>query len=519
MTGDATPERVEALIGRQAAAHPTSVAVTGDDISLTYAELETRSNQLAHRLIGAGIGPGDLVAVHLQRIPALVVAIVGVLKSGAGFVPLDERTPRRKLAFMVGEVRAPIILTQRTLRAELAGIGVATLAVDDDREWRGQPGSPPERRGTAQDTAYVMYTSGSTGRPNGVIVPHRALVNYLTWCAGAYAMHEGRGALVHSPIGFDLTVTTLLGPLIVGQRVLLVRDDGVRALVAALATAEDLTVLKVTPTHLRLLSLLLSPADVAGRVRTLVVGGEGLWADELELFRGLGGPVRIVNEYGPTETVVGSCAHRLPPDAPPSGRVPIGRPISGTAIDVVDQALRRVPAGEPGEALIRGAGVTDGYLDRPEVTAARFVPDPSGQPGRRAYRTGDIVRQRPDGELEFLGRNDDQVKILGIRVEPAEIAAALRAHPAVADAAVTVTARPTSAPIDDVRPVAFVVAAPGTSPDSSELVAHCRERLSEQLVPAVFHLVESLPSTPNGKLDRAALRALVGSAAHPTGAR
>lgn len=501
------------LVGRQAALTPDAVAVAFEGTELTYRELDSRANQLAAHLIRLGARPGRLVAVHLRRSPDLLVALLGVLRSGAGYVPIDAQTPWRRLAFIVAEVAPPVVLTEQRLAGHLDGLAVPLLRLDADRALLDAlPGDRPAPRAGADDPAYVMYTSGTTGVPNGVVVPHRALANYLTWCVDAYDLRSGSGALVHTSIAFDLTVTTLLAPLVVGQRVILLPDAaGVGGLVDALRTGTDRTVVKLTPTHLKLLSLLLTPAELAGRVRCLVVGGEDLRAESLELFRGAGGPGRIVNEYGPTETVVGSCAYQVTPADPSAGRVPIGWPIAGTAIDVVDARLRPVPDGTPGEAVIRGAGVTDGYLHRPELTARRFLPagtgDQAGRPGAGygAYRSGDLVRRRPDGCLEFLGRLDDQVKIRGVRVELGEIEGVLRRHPGVAAVAVTLRGAEPSSPLDDARPVAHVVAAPGAAPDPAELAEHCLAWLPGTHQPEAFYLIDELPTTPNGKLDRSAL--------------
>ncbi|MEW5926223.1 MAG: amino acid adenylation domain-containing protein [Gemmatimonadota bacterium] len=348
--------------------------------------------------------------------------------------------------------------------------------------------------------AYVIYTSGSTGRPKGVAVTHGGLGNYLRWAAEAYGLDGGEGAPVHSSLGFDLTVTSLLLPLVAGRRVVMVPDSlGVEALAEAVRAERDLTLVKLTPRHLALLGEQLAPDEAAGRTRTFVVGGESLAPEDMAFWRRYAPATEIVNEYGPTETVVGCCVRRIAAGDVLSGAVPIGRPIANTRLYVLDRGLEPVPTGVAGELCVGGAGVSRGYLGRPGLTADRFVPDPfGGEPGARMYRTGDRARWLAAGELEFLGRADFQLKVRGFRIEPGEIEAALLEHPGVREA--VVTARGEGAG----RRLVAHVAGEGAA-DAARLREALRARLPEYMVPAAFVALERLPLTPNGKVDRAAL--------------
>jgi amino acid adenylation domain-containing protein len=366
----------------------------------------------------------------------------------------------------------------------------------------------------------VIYTSGTTGVPNGVQVRHRGLVNYALWAARAYRLDAGTGSLVHSSIAFDLTLTSLLAPLVVGGRVeLLPEAPGLAALVAAIRSRQDITCVKLTPTHLRLLMGVLESHELAGRLHTLVVGGEELAADAIEPLRRRAPGTVIVNEYGPTETVVGSTAHFVDPSDPHHGAVSIGTPIANTSVYVLDPRGGLLPEGAPGEIYIGGAGVAAGYLGRDTLTQARFVadsPDPgsgSGSGSGRLYRTGDRARRLAGGELQYLGRLDDQLKVRGVRVEPAEVEATVAAHESVAAAAVAprrLHGTDDAAPvIDEPQLVAFVVPASGRTVDQAAIIAHCRERLLEAMVPAAVVAIVALPTTANGKLDRGALPTVV----------
>ncbi|MCR6482001.1 amino acid adenylation domain-containing protein [Amycolatopsis sp. OK19-0408] len=431
----------------QVRATPDAAAVDLGGVSLTYAELNERANRVAHRLGGGGV-----VGVCAPNSADLVVGIVGALKSGAAYVPLDPANPVARQALILADAGARVVLTAggSTLDAE-------TLALDDPAVWAGSSSDNPAHP-AAEEIAYIIYTSGSTGRPKGVRVGQRALATYLGWATAAYPSLGGR-ALLHTSASFDLTVTTLLGPLTAGGSIV---DSGRPDFV------------KATPTHLAVLPAESYPAG------DLVLGGEALMGEAVAPFAG----IAVTNEYGPTEATVGCVTHRV--DGPVSGPVPIGRPVPGTRVHVLDDRLRPVPPGVAGQLFLGGAQLADGYLGLPELTAERF---PQG-PGGRLYATGDLARWRRDGTLEYLGRADDQVKLRGYRIEPAEIEVALRELPEIRDAAVAVR---------EGTLVGYVV---GTADGAADAL---RTTLPEYLVPTVFVTLEALPVAASGKLDRAAL--------------
>ena len=322
------------------------------------------------------------------------------------------------------------------------------------------------------------------------------------------------GAPVHSSISFDLTITALLAPLITGRRVDLLDEDlGIEQLSEALQRSRDYSLVKITPAHLRWLGDQMDPRDAEGRTRAFVIGGEQLRPEHIAFWRQHAPETALINEYGPTETVVGCCVYRVPREQPISGPIPIGRPIANTRLYVANRNLEPVPVGVPGELYIGGAGVARGYLNRPGLTAERFIPDPFGtEPGGRLYRTGDLARWRPDGNLEYLGRVDRQVKVRGYRIEPAEIEEALARHPAVRETAVVARE---DAP-DDRRLVAYLtVAEDRPVPAGLELRQFLRNSLPEPMIPSAYVVLEALPLTPNGKVDREALPAPEGGLARP----
>ncbi|HEX8274264.1 MAG TPA: non-ribosomal peptide synthase/polyketide synthase [Longimicrobiaceae bacterium] len=502
-------ELVHERFARQARRTPDAVAVRAGGRTLTYAELDRDSDMLAGRLLELGVGPDVRVGICLERGPEMVAAVLGVLRAGGAYVPLDPSHPAERLARMLEDAAPAVLLTRRSLAGRLPTDGVRTVLLDADEDALSHSHTPALSHSPSLDNlAYVVFTSGSTGRPKGVAVTHRGLAAYLAWAADAYAA-PGHGAPVHSSLSFDLTVTSLLSPLLRGERVVLVDEsEGVEGLARALREEPGFTLVKLTPAHLALLARQLTPAEAAAAARTLVVGGEALPAELAAHWRRVAPGTEIVNEYGPTETVVGCVVHRVRDGSAGAGGVPIGRPIAGARAYVLDAAGEPVPVGVPGELYVGGAGVARGYLAQPAQTAERFVPDPFGrEPGARLYRTGDRARWLPAGELDYLGRTDAQVKVRGYRIEPGEVETVLAALPGVREA--VVVARE-DAP-GDRRLVAYVVPEAGSGTAAydvgAELRAGLRERLPEYMVPAAFVVLDAIPLTPNGKADRRALPA------------
>lgn len=500
---EATLHRV---FSAQAELTPEAVAVERDGRTLRYAELERRSDRLARVLRRRGVGPEVVVGLFLTRSPDLVVALLGVLKAGGAYLPLEPEDPAERLGLILKETGASVVLTEPAL-APLLPDGTEVLSLDED----GFGAGPGEGDGpalqdcaTPENLAYVLYTSGSTGRPKGVMIPHRGVVNYLAWCGEAYAVAEGRGAPVHSPLGFDLTVTSLWSPLLSGGKVVLLSErEGIEGLARALVPGADFSLVKLTPAHLEALGP--AAATAARATRALVVGGEALRGEALAPWRASHPGLRVFNEYGPTETVVGCVAYEVPAGSAEGVEVPIGRPIAGTRVYLLNRSLRPVHEGAVGELYVGGDGVTRGYVGDPAATAASLVPDPfCPEPGARLYRTGDLARHLPDGNLIFLGREDGQVKIRGYRVELGEVESVLARHPELGGA--VVVARE-DAP-GDRRLVAYVAGrADGSPPNTDELRRFLLQTLPEPMVPGAFVPLAAFPLTPNGKVDRRALPA------------
>jgi amino acid adenylation domain-containing protein/non-ribosomal peptide synthase protein (TIGR01720 family)/FkbM family methyltransferase len=480
------------LLAARAEQNPELPAVTQGREQLSHGELAARSERLVAHLRTLGVGPDILVALFLERSIDLVVALLAVLKAGGAYLPLDPSLPRPRLSFLLDDARPSLVLTRTRRLPDLTERSSGVVCLDDLPH--GAITAGPVARPAADNLAYVLYTSGSTGHPKGVAVTHRGLANYLLWAAEAYPAGEGRGAPVHSPVSFDLTVTGLFLPLLAGRCVHLVpEEEGIEGLAAALAQG-GFGLVKLTPAHLEVLERLLPPERVAGSARAFVIGGEALSGEQLAFWRAHAPSLRLINEYGPTETVVGCSTYEVPTSVSPTGPVPIGRPIANTRILILDPWLHPVPIGVPGELYLGGAGMCRGYLDRPGLTAEMLVPDPFGTWGERLYRTGDLARRLPDGQIEFLGRSDHQVKIRGFRIELGEIEAVLLALPGVRQAVVTVR---------DQRLVAYVVG----DITVEELRRPLFERLPDYMVPAAFVTLAALPLTPNGKVDREALPA------------
>jgi amino acid adenylation domain-containing protein len=501
----AGPRCVHHMFEGQVEKTPDTVALVFKDRAVTYRELDRWSDRLAHRLAALGVKPNVLVGLFMERGPEMVAGIMGVLKAGGAYVPLPRDYPSQRIQFMLEDSAATVILTQDHLRDQISG-GSATVECVDRRGLDDTvPVSRCRTEVTGDDLAYVMYTSGSTGRPKGTMIEHRSVVNYLTWCTRTYPLADGCGAPVQSSIGFDATITSLIAPLLTGRRVVLLPEtQEVEALGAALASDSDFGLVKLTPAHLKMLGPMVPPERAAGGTRAFVIGGEALVANDVAFWREHAPQTKLVNEYGPTETVVGCCVYEVSAATPTSGAVPIGRPIDNTQLYVLDRRTDPTPVDVPGEIYIGGAGLGRGYLNRPELTAEKFVPNPfSEEPGARLYRTGDLGRHRIDGDLEYHGRTDDQVKVRGFRIELGEIESVLTRHPDVRDA--VVLAR------DDRsrgrRLVAYVTSDSETRPTAVELRSHLQAELPSHMVPAVFVMLDTLPLTANGKVDRKALPA------------
>ncbi|HLK55511.1 MAG TPA: amino acid adenylation domain-containing protein [Chthonomonadaceae bacterium] len=493
------------LFEEQVARTPEAVAVECQGQSLTYAQLNAKANQLARYLQMLGVGPEVLVGLCLPRSLEMVIGMLGILKAGGAYVPLDPSYPLDRLAFMIEDAQTAVLLSLESCVDALPSSVLAVVCLDRDWPMIGME-SETDLLGalTPEHAAYVIYTSGTTGRPKGAVITQGGLTNYLTWCVDAYEVASGQGSPVHSSLSFDLTVTSLMPALLVGRTAwLLPESEGVSALSDALQTQQDLSLVKITPAHLELLSQQLPRGQAADRIRAFIIGGEALSGESLLYWRENAPQTRIVNEYGPTETVVGCCVYSVMARDCPSGAVPIGRPIANTELYLLDRWRQPVPQGVPGELYIGGAGVARGYLNRPDLTAEKFVPDPfRSEPGARMYRTGDLCRLLPDGNLEFVARLDQQVKIRGYRIELGEIESALLGHSGVREAVVLAREDVPG----DKRLVAYVVGQ-SASVSVAALQEHLLAKLPEYMVPSGWVVLERLPLTPNGKVDRKALPA------------
>jgi amino acid adenylation domain-containing protein len=497
---------VPELFEQQVAQHPDSIAVVFEERRLTYGELNERANQVAHYLQKRGVGPDVLVGVCLERCPEVLIALLGVWKAGGAYVPLDPAYPADRLAFMVKDSAAKVLLTDSKHKPLFASATGEVICLDSDWPAIGKESSSNLKPSAVPaNLAYVMYTSGSTGTPKGVMVLQSGLVNYLSWAIKSYAVQPGGSVPVHTSTSFDLTVTGLYPPLLVGGRVeILPEDVGGQSLVKALRNGKDRSLVKITPAHLELLNQQIKPEEAQGSTRVFVIGGENLVAESLALWRKSAPATRLINEYGPTETVVGCCTYEVAAGDPVTGSVPIGRPIANTMLYILDRHLKPVPVGVMGELYIGGAGVARGYLNRPELNKERFLNDPfSGQTGARMYKTGDLARYRKDGILEYLGRVDNQVKVRGYRIELGEIEATLASDPNVKSCAVLVREDEPG----NKQLVGYLVPKEGSSPTAESLRQSLKQKLPEYMVPSHFVILDSIPLTQNGKVDRKALPA------------
>ncbi len=487
------------------------------DRRLTYGELDRRANRLARHLASIGIGPEAVVGIALERSPELIVALLGIHKAGAAYLPLDPSYPVERLAYIVEDARAAVLVTTSTLLARLPGLVVDLPTVRLDADAAVLDACSPERPAVAVDPeglAYVIYTSGSTGKPKGVMVRHGSIAGYVAAFRDEHHLGPADRVLQFASISFD-TSGEEIWPCLTSGAALVLRTEAMLGSTAELLgrCQEHAVSMLDLPTafwHEMVARLDEERMELPPSLRLIILGGERTLPERLAAWHAQGHRnARLVNTYGPTETTIVATRCDLTGIAQVANEVPIGRAVAGAHAYVLDPRLRLAPAGVPGELVIGGSGLARGYLGRPDLTAGRFLPDPwSAEPGARMYRTGDLVRLLLSGDLEFVGRVDDQVKIRGFRVELREIEAALGAHPEVAEA-VVVAYEPAAG---DRRLAAYLVARqPGETVSAGlsaqDLRAFLRERLPDYMVPASFTTLEALPLTPSGKVDRRALPA------------
>jgi amino acid adenylation domain-containing protein/non-ribosomal peptide synthase protein (TIGR01720 family) len=489
---------------KQVATSPNQVAVISGNRSITFAELHVQSNQLAHRLRQLGVGPDVLVGICLERSIEMVVALLGVLKAGGAYVPLDPQYPAERLAYMIQDASARVLLSQASLGDRLPVSNVEIVWVDSDAQLAQEPADDLQELATADSLAYVIYTSGTTGKPKGAALPHRALSNHMRWMVETFGFTPQDRILQKTPFSFDASVWEFYAPLLTGAQLFMYPPDPhpLPADMVKAVRAYDVTVLQVVPAVLRL--LLDEPGFVMCRsLRYVFAGGEALPVEaEIKLSEQLPA-ARLVNLYGPTETCIDATFWTCTEQQSTTSIVPIGRCITNDHAYVVDNHFQLLPAGAPGELCIAGEGLGRGYWKRPELTAELFVPNPfSSEPGARMYRSGDLAFWREDYSLQYCGRIDAQVKINGLRIELGEIEAVVASHPQVKQAVVIRC----QAEGGSARLVGYVIPAEnGAVPAGNILREWLKTKLPEYMVPAAFVMMERFPLTPNGKLDRNSL--------------
>ncbi|CAN2536701.1 Linear+gramicidin+synthase+subunit+B [Methylocapsa aurea] len=502
-TDDPQDRLLHEMFEAQAARDPEAVALVYEGAQLSYGELNERANRLAHHLQTLGVGPDVIVGLCVERSFEMIVALLGVLKAGGAYLPIDPDYPRDRIAYMIADAAPALVLTQEHLRERLPET-ITTLRLDAD--WSvvaEESAANPAPRAASQNLAYVIYTSGSTGRPKGVGVSHDAIACRLEWMQERFGLTVDDIVLQKTPYGFDVSVWEFFWPLRQGARMSLAPPGSHRSpeQLMAIIDADLITTLHFVPSMLR--AFLDAPKlETLSSLRRVLCGGEALAPDLRDRFIA-SYAAELHHLYGPTEASIDAAVHRCDPDQS-HPLVPIGRPISNTQIYLLGPGSEPVPIGVAGELHIGGAGLARGYLGRPDLTAERFVPNPFGRAGERLYRTGDLARYRADGNIEFLGRIDHQVKIRGFRIELGEIEAALTRLPQLREAVVIASEDGRG----DKRLVAYVVAAEGAALEIAELRGALARELPDYMIPAAFVALDALPLTPNGKIDRRALPAL-----------
>ncbi len=483
---------IDELFAARAARTPQAIALVCGDERLTYRDLDRWSDQIARQLRAMDVGPDTRVGIFLERTPAVVAAMLGVFKAGGAYVPLDPAYPRERLAWIIEDSRMQVLLTAEKLLDRISGGNARVLTVGSrpsDKEWLAAGVFASDGRNTPGNLAYVLYTSGSTGRPKGVEIEHRSVVALISWAQATYRPEEYAGVLASTSVCFDLSVFEIFFPLCSGGTIILAENI---LHLPDLPAASEVTLINTVPSAI---SELLQTGRIPKSVVTINLAGEALAQDLVEEIYRRTGVERVFDLYGPTETTVYStCSLRTP-----GGRATIGRPLSNEQAYILDRWRQPVPIGVPGELYLGGDGLARGYLLQPELTAEKFVENPF-HPGTRLYRTGDGVRYREDGSIEYLGRLDQQIKLRGHRIELGEIETALRRFPSVREAVVMVRADHGADP----RLVAYVVS--GDEPIEAQVLrTHLATTLPGYMIPAAFVMLPKLPLTPNGKVDRKVL--------------
>ncbi|MBK9992035.1 MAG: amino acid adenylation domain-containing protein [Verrucomicrobia bacterium] len=497
-------ERLHLLIAKRAQQSPKTVALQYGNVTLTHEELNQRANQLARHLRERGVKPNTLVGISAFRSIEMVVGLLGILKAGGAYVPIDPEYPADRIAFMLADSGVQILLTQEQVKAVLPPTAAQLICLDS--EWPAiatHASTDLVDETTSTDLAYMIYTSGSTGKPKGALNSHRGICNRLLWMQDRYVLSSSDTVLQKTPFSFDVSVWEFFWPLLAGSRLVVAKPGGHQdpLYLAKLIQQEHITVLHFVPSMLR--TFLTEPAATGcTSLRHVICSGEALTFDLQEKFFALL-PCELHNLYGPTEAAVDVTHWTCRRDSQ-SPIVPIGRPVANTRMYVLDEKLRQVPVGAEGELHIGGVQVGRGYHNRPELTAEKFIPDPfSPDQADRLYKTGDLARWMDDGNIEYLGRLDFQVKLRGFRIELGEIENALGLHPAVRQAVVVALDEPDR----DKRLVAYITARHAQHTTVTELREHLLARLPEYMVPALFVWLDAIPLSPNGKVDRRALPA------------
>jgi amino acid adenylation domain-containing protein len=508
-----SPVCIHQLFEIQAKKNPQAIALVFEENKLTYLDLNDRANQLAHHLQKLGVKPDTLVGICMERSLEVIVAILGILKAGAAYVPIDPKYPEERLAYMLKDAGASILVTQQKLKNKFSNLQANLICLDTDwAKLKSESKDNPKSKVQPHNLVYVIYTSGSTGLPKGVAIEHQQLFNYVKGISEVLDLPEGANYATVSTFAADLGNTVIFPSLCGGGCLHIISADRVtnpKAL-AEYFQHHAIDCLKIVPSHLRALLTSQTSKQIIPRQR-LVLGGEASSWDLVAQIQSIAPNCQIINHYGPTETTVGVLTYKVKVEDLSIARqqantLPIGRPLPNIQTYILDEQKQKVPEGTWGELYIGGAGLARGYLNRPELTAEKFIPIPpqshlnKGGRGDRLYKTGDLVRYLSDGSIEFSGRIDNQVKIRGFRIELGEIETALLEHAQINSA--VVMAREDK---DDRRLVAYLVG--DRTPTVNELRQFLKQKLPDQMIPSSFVFLEALPLTPNGKLDRHALPA------------